>query len=157
MGAETPLYSNEKIKEILPHRYPFLLVDKVLSVTDGPETSSREGRSVKAIKCVTVNEPFFQGHFPQQAVMPGVLLVEVIAQAGALAYFRPNDSAGEIMIASINSAKFRRPVVPGDQLEIHASVEKDRRNMTVIDGKIFVDGQKVAEANIMAYVTLSNR
>ena len=61
------------------------------------------------------------------------------------------------MIASINSAKFRRPVVPGDQLEIHASVEKDRRNMTVIDGKIFVDGQKVAEANIMAYVTLSNR
>lgn len=155
MGTMTETFNVERVKQVLPHRYPFLLVDKVLEVSEGPATESREGRSVRAIKCVTINEPFFQGHFPQQAVMPGVLLVEAIAQAGALAYFRPNDKAGEIMIASINSAKFRKPVVPGDQLEIRVTVQKDRRNMTVLDGYILVEGQKVAEANVMAYVSLS--
>jgi 3-hydroxyacyl-[acyl-carrier-protein] dehydratase len=156
MATNVEAFTVEKVKQVLPHRYPFLLVDKVLSIEEGPSPDSREGRAVRAIKCVTINEPFFQGHFPQQAVMPGVLLVEAIAQAGALAYFRSNDKAGEILIASINSAKFRKPVVPGDQLEIRVVVQKDRRNMTVLDGYILVEGQKVAEANVMAYVSLSS-
>lgn len=147
--------SVEQIKEILPHRYPFLLVDAVESV-DYTETSDRgrSGSRVKAIKCVSANEPFFQGHFPQQAVMPGVLLIEAMAQAGALAYFRPNDKAREILIAAVNKARFRKPVVPGDQLILDVVVEKDRGKMLVLDGKVLVKGQIVAEANMMAYVTL---
>lgn len=149
-------YDVEMIKEVLPHRYPFLLVDRVLSVSQGPNPDSREGRTVTAVKCVTYNEPMFQGHFPEKSIFPGVLMVEAMAQAGALAYFQPNDHAGEIMIASISGAKFRKPVVPGDRMEIVVTVAKDRKKMIVLEGKILVDGQKVAEATVMAYVALSN-
>jgi len=156
MEVQKPLMDIEKIQEVLPHRYPFLLVDKVLEIQEGPEPGKRQGRTIKAVKCVTYNEPFFQGHFPQKKVMPGVLLVETMAQAGGLGFFLEDDEAGEIMIASINSAKFRQPVVPGDQLMITVKVAKERRNMIVLEGKIEVDGEKVCEANIMAFVTIAN-
>lgn len=156
MEVEKPLMDIEKIQEVLPHRYPFLLVDKVLKIEGGPDPKKREGRKVTAVKCVSYNEPFFQGHFPQRKVMPGVLLVEVMAQAGGLGFFLEDDEAGEIMIASINSAKFRKPVVPGDQLVVTVVVAKERRNMIVLEGKIEVDGEKVCEANMMAFVTIAN-
>ncbi len=149
-------YNVEMIKEVLPHRYPFLLVDRILGVKDGPIPGSREGRTVTAVKCITINEPIFQGHFPERAIFPGVLIVEAMAQAGALAFFQPNDDAFEIMIASISGAKFRRPVVPGDRVELIVTVEKDRGKMIVLDGQALVDGKKVAEAKVMAYVSLSN-
>lgn len=152
MESDQSGFSVEQIKKVLPHRYPFLLLDRVLAVTRGSKEGTREGSEVRAIKCVSVNEPFFQGHFPDQAVMPGVLIVEAIAQAGALAYFRPNDEAGEIMIASILSAKFRRPVVPGDVLDIRCRIDKAKKNMIVLDGQVFVDGQKTSEAKVMAYL-----
>jgi len=156
METTKPVMNIEKIQEILPHRYPFLLIDKVLSVTEGPTPGKREGLRVKAIKNVTYNEPFFPGHFPNRSVMPGVLLVEVIAQAGGLGFFIDDTKAGEIMIASINSAKFRKPVVPGDQLIIDVVVEKERKSMIVLNGTITVDSEKVAEANVMAFVVFKD-
>ena len=146
----------EMIKEVLPHRFPFLLVDRILGVKPGPDPKSRIGRTVTAVKCVTVNEPIFQGHFPEKAIFPGVLIIEAIAQAGALAYFQPQDNAFEIVLASVSGAKFRRPVVPGDRMEIIVTVERERGKMIVLDGMAVVDGQKVAEAKVMAYVSLTN-
>lgn len=157
MQIEESGFSVEQIKNVIPHRYPFLMIDKVISVSPGKDPNSREGRTVHAVKCVTVNEPHFHGHFPQQAVMPGVLQVEAIAQAGALAYFRPNDQCAEVLIASILSAKFRRPVVPGDQLDIRCTVERARKNMIVLNGQILVDGQKATEAKVMAYLVQSKK
>lgn len=148
-------YDVEMIKEVLPHRFPFLLVDRILGVKAGPNPNSREGRTVTAVKCVTINEPMFQGHFPERSIFPGVLIVEAMAQAGAFAFFQPNDDAFEIMIASISGAKFRRPVVPGDRMEIIVTVEKDRGKMILLDGYAQVDGKKVAEAKVMAYVSLA--
>ena len=156
MHVEPAVMDVEKVKEVLPHRYPFLLIDKVVSATPGPDPKKRQGRKVHAVKCVSVNEPFFQGHFPGMAVMPGVLLIEVIAQAGGLGFFLEDEAAGQLMIASVNSAKFRRPVVPGDQLHVYCEVRKERRNMIVVGGHIEVEGEKVCEAEIMAYVTVAS-
>ena len=107
-----------------------------------------------AVKCVTINEPFFQGHFPSRRVMPGVLLIETIAQAGGLAFFAGEEGAGELLIASVSSAKFRKPVVPGDQLHIYAEVKKERKTMIVLSGHIEVEGEKVCEAEVMAFARL---
>lgn len=141
-----------RIQEILPHRFPFLLVDRVLEVQEGPDPSSRVGRKVKALKNVTVGEPHFVGHFPQKPVMPGVLIIEAMAQTGALAFFDPKTSEVDVAIASINDAKFRVPVVPGDSLVLEAEVKKYRRQMVVLACQAHVENQKVAEAEIMAYV-----
>ena len=129
-----------EIQRILPHRYPFLLIDRVVDLT-------RRQRIV-AIKNVTVNEPFFQGHFPGYPIMPGVLMVEAIAQAGgALLLTEVADRDQNLMVFSgIERARFRRPVVPGDQLRIEVTVLAWRRNAVRMEGQIFVGDKRVCEA-----------
>ena len=145
-------YSIEKIKEILPHRYPFLLVDRVISVVAGPDPKSREGRVLEALKNVTINEEFFNGHFPGRPVMPGVLILEAMAQVGALAHHIPNDPESEFMIVSVNNVKFRYPVVPGDQLIIRGKILKSKSRIKCVSCTTRVDGRLVAEAEILAVI-----
>ncbi|HET7185286.1 MAG TPA: 3-hydroxyacyl-ACP dehydratase FabZ [Terriglobales bacterium] len=130
----------EEIQRILPHRYPFLLIDRVVDLT-------RKERIV-ALKNVTINEPFFQGHFPGYPIMPGVLMVEAIAQAGgALLLTEIADREQSLMVFSgIERARFRRPVVPGDQLRIEVTVLAWRRNAVRMEGNIFVGDKRVCEA-----------
>ncbi len=142
----------EKIQSLLPHRYPFLLVDRVLKIEPGPDPSKRLGRKVRALKNVTANEPFFPGHFPSWKIMPGVLQVEALAQAAALASILPSDSKFDVAIASISNAKFRRPVVPGDQLILTAEILKEKGPMISVRAVAFVDDHKVAEMELMARV-----
>lgn len=135
------------IKEImnsLPHRYPFLLIDRVLDYTPG--------ESLHAIKNVTINEPFFQGHFPVQPVMPGVLILEAMAQAtGLLAYKSMKAAAEESLyyFAGIDKARFKRVVEPGDQLHFVVKLIKERRGIGVFTGEVRVDGELVCSAQIM--------
>ncbi len=133
-----------EILEILPHRYPFLLVDRVLEL--------EEGRRVVALKNVTFNEPFFQGHFPGKPIMPGVLVVEAMAQAGAvlLLHSRPESRGRIVYFAGIDKAKFRRPVVPGDQVRLQVEVLKLRSRTCLMRGEAHVDGTLVAEAEIFS-------
>ena len=139
-----------KIMEILPHRYPFLLVDRVEELREGPNPKSRAGRRFRVIKCVSYNEPFFTGHFPHQPVMPGVLIVEAMAQAAAVACYRPDQPRQDVAIAGIREAKFRRPVIPGDRLEIRGECTRDGGQMLSVNCEVFVDGQIVASATILA-------
>ena len=129
----------------LPHRYPFLLVDRVLEV--------EAGKSVKALKNVTINEPFFVGHFPVRPVMPGVLILEALAQAAAvLAFVTMGTSAGNdrvVYLVGIDGARFKRPVEPGDQLVLEAFVERSRGGIHKFRTRATVDGQLAAEAEIM--------
>jgi len=134
-----------QIMEAIPHRYPFLLVDKVVDVV--------KGESCTGIKNVTINEPFFPGHFPQKPVMPGVLILEAMAQtAGVLAIdFLGDDAKGKVVyFMGIDGAKFRQPVVPGDQL--HMKLTKTRGGGAVwkFDAEAFVDGNMVAQAKLTA-------
>jgi len=128
----------EEIKKILPHRYPFLLIDKVLEVD--------ADKKIKAIKNVTGNEPFFQGHFPHNAVMPGVLIVEAMAQAGAICLLVERDVKGTLVFAGIEKAKFRKPVVPGDTIVFEVEVLNLKKRFCKLCGKAFVDNTLVAEA-----------
>ena len=130
----------QEIQRILPHRYPFLLIDRVIDLT-------RRERIV-ALKNVTINEPFFQGHFPNLPIMPGVLIVEAIAQAGgALLLTEVEDRDHKLMVfTGIERARFRRPVVPGDQLRIEVDVKSWRMNAVRMEGKAFVGERRVAEA-----------
>lgn len=143
-------YSLEEIKKILPHRYPFLLVDRILAIEEGNSSSNREGRILTALKNVTVNEDFFNGHFPHNPIMPGVLILEAMAQAGALANHSYENPDMDFMIASVSNAKFRQPVVPGDQLILTAEIIKDKGKMKKINCKAEVGGQIVAEAQVLA-------
>ena len=130
------------IKNILPHRYPFLLVDRVLEM----EPLKR----IVAIKNVTANEEFFNGHFPQRPVMPGVLLIESMAQVAGLAMLTVEQHRGKIpYFTGIDNARFRRPVVPGDQLRIEVDVLRFKGNVGVVQCHTFVDGDVVAEARLM--------
>jgi 3-hydroxyacyl-[acyl-carrier-protein] dehydratase len=135
-----------EIQGILPHRYPFLLIDRVVEIT-------RRERIV-ALKNVTVNEPFFQGHFPGYPIMPGVLMVEAIAQAGgALLLTEIPDRDRNLMVFSgIERARFRRPVVPGDQLRIEVTVLAWRKNAVRMEGQIFVGDKRVCEATVSCRV-----
>jgi beta-hydroxyacyl-ACP dehydratase FabZ len=142
----------QDILEILPHRYPFLLVDKVLSLEFNPDPKTRQGNKIVAVKNVTANEPFFQGHFPGLPIMPGVLQVEAMAQAACLAFARKGDPKNDYFIASITEAKFRRMVVPGDTLTLHAEIMKDRGSILIVKTEARVDGQIASEAEIMAKV-----
>lgn len=137
-----------RIMQLLPHRYPFLLVDKIIDV---------EGdQSAVGIKNVTINEPFFTGHFPENPVMPGVLIVEAMAQtAGAICIESSSTQSDVVYFMSIESAKFRRPVVPGDQLHIHVNKLKQRRNIWKFACEARVDGQLVSEAIITAMMAAS--
>jgi len=132
-----PLGTNE-IKKILPHRYPFLLVDRVIEL--------EEDKRAVGIKNVTVNEEFFQGHFPQEPIMPGMLQVEALAQLAGIILFRQKreDSVG--LFRSIEKVKFRRQVIPGDQLRLEVEVLRKKRNVTRFSGKAFVDAELVVEA-----------
>lgn len=134
----------QQIMDLLPHRYPFLLVDRVLQVE--PHTS------IHAIKNVTCNEPFFQGHFPGNPIMPGVLLCEALAQAGALLLFlsMPELSEKLFLFAGIDKARFRAPVVPGDQLHLHCSDIKSKFNVWKMSAVAKVNGNVVVEAAISA-------
>jgi 3-hydroxyacyl-[acyl-carrier-protein] dehydratase len=135
-----------QIMAILPHRYPFLLIDRILE-------SSRKKRIV-AIKNVTINEPFFQGHFPEYAIMPGVLMVEAIAQAGGVLLLPevPDHENKLLVFSGIDRARFRRPVTPGDQLRIEVDVLNWRPLAARLEGKVYVEGKLVCEATIMCAV-----
>lgn len=136
----------EQIQRLLPHRYPMLLVDRVL------EISSREEGIVVAEKRVGEGEPFLQGHFPGRPVMPGVLIIEALAQAGAIAinYWDPSPSHRVIALVGVDRARFRHPVVPGDTLTLRARVLRSRSDVVVAEGVASVKGQAVAEARVMA-------
>ena len=135
-----------EIQRLLPHRYPFLLIDRVLEV-------ERKKRLV-AIKNVSVNEPFFQGHFPGNPIMPGVLIIEATAQAGAVLLLLeiPDRHNKLVVFSGIERAKFRRPVLPGDQLRIEVSVIVWRGNAGKMQGRVLVDGKLVCETVISCFI-----
>ncbi len=149
VGREVVL-NTEQIEAILPHRYPFLLVDRVVQLTPGPDPTRRLGRKAVCIKNVTATEPHFTGHFPHWKVMPGVLQIEALAQASALAAVLETDRNFDVVIAAISEARFRKPVVPGDTLELHAEIIKEKGVVFVAQTTAYVDGEKVVEANLTA-------
>ncbi len=143
---EGVVFDVNAIKRILPHRYPFLLVDKIVELD--------LDKRVVGIKNVTTNEPFFEGHFPGQPVMPGVLIIEAMAQTGGILLLNsvPEPSEKLVFFMGIDKAKFRKPVVPGDQLVIEAKLVNKKRNIFVISAKAYVDEVLVSEAELMAAV-----
>ena len=140
--ASTRALDIDAIREILPHRYPFLLVDRIEEL---------ETERVVGIKNVTVNEPFFAGHFPDYPVMPGVLIIEAMAQvAGVLVLSGIPDRKNKlVLLAGVDGAKFRKPVRPGDQLRMEMKVLRSRATMAKVSGTATVDGAVVAEAEIL--------
>jgi beta-hydroxyacyl-ACP dehydratase FabZ len=139
--------SLEDIKRILPHRYPFLLIDRVLSF--------QIGKRIVGIKNVTSNEPFFQGHFPDRPIMPGVLIAEAMAQAGGiLALLSTPENLGNpsIFLMGLDKVRFRQPVVPGDQLRLEMTTIRSGKKFWKMQGKAFVNDTLVAEGEIMAAV-----
>jgi 3-hydroxyacyl-[acyl-carrier-protein] dehydratase len=148
-NMNNPVYSIVEIMKLLPHRFPFLLVDRVDEL-QRPDTESKVGRRIRATKNVTFNEPFFPGHFPHRPVMPGVLQVEAMAQVAALACVDLKGPRMDVAIAGINEARFRRPDVPGDTLEITAEVIRDRSQILVVKCEARVRGQVVCGAELLA-------
>ena len=135
------LLKNTDIQKILPHRYPFLLIDKIVEM--------EEGKSVKGIKNVTVYEPFFQGHFPGNPIMPGVLICEALAQAGAVLLLSMEENRGKLgVFTGINNFKFRKQVVPGDTLELNAELVTYRHGMGKANVEALVDGKTAAKGEI---------
>ncbi|NOY52855.1 MAG: 3-hydroxyacyl-ACP dehydratase FabZ [Deltaproteobacteria bacterium] len=136
-----------KIMEYLPHRYPFLLVDRIVEM--------EAGKRIVGLKNVTHNEPFFQGHFPGHPIMPGVLIIEAMAQtAGVLSMQMVDDPASKVIyFMSIDRARFRHPVVPGDQLRMELEVIKIRVPIMKLEGRAYVEDKKVAEALLTATIT----
>jgi len=134
-----------EILTILPHRYPFLLVDRIVEL--------EEGKRAKGIKNVTINEPFFQGHFPGHPVMPGVLIVEAMAQVGGILAFKSAHVEDQVVyFMGIDDARFRKPVMPSDRLELVLEVLRSRGKVWSFKGEAFVDGTLVAEAKLMATI-----
>ena len=136
----------EQVMQYLPHRYPFLLIDRVAEL--------ELGKSITAIKNVTINEPFFAGHFPGAPVMPGVLILEAMAQAAGILSFKTKnytpEQVGIIYFAGIDKARFKKPVKPGDQLVLKAEIVREMRGIWKYAGRAEVDGALVAEAELMA-------
>lgn len=148
MDSQSAVLESADIQEVLkalPHRYPFLMVDRIINID--------EDNSCIGIKNVTVNEPHFTGHFPGTPIMPGVLLIEGMAQtAGALCVLKaiPGDRPKLVYFMTIDNAKFRKPVLPGDRVEYHMTKLRNRKNIWWFAGKAIVEGQKVAEAEVSA-------
>lgn len=136
-----------EIMDLLPHRYPFLLVDRIIEL--------QPGVGATGIKNVTFNEPFFQGHFPGQPIMPGVLIIEAMAQLAGVMAFCSGVEGKSVYFMSIEKAKFRRPVVPGDQVKLEIKILHQRGNVWKFSGSASVDGKMVSEAEFTAMV--SNR
>lgn len=131
----------QQIKETIPHRYPFLLVDKVLEI--------EEGKRVVGIKNVTVNEPFFQGHFPDYPVMPGVLIIEALAQVGAIAVLGMEENEGKLgFLAGVDKCRFKRQVVPGDQLQLEVEITRMKGPIGKGKGIATVNGELACQAEI---------
>jgi len=142
----------DEIKQIIPHRYPFLLIDRVYEL--------EEGKYIKAYKNITIAEEVFQGHFPSFPIYPGVMIIEGLAQAGAImAFLSMEDYSVEkakntlVYFMSIDKAKFRIPVRPGDRLEYYVQAVKRKRNIWVVQGSALVDGKVVAEAELKAMIS----
>lgn len=137
-----------EIQKILPHRYPFLLIDKVTQITPGEK--------IIAIKNVTIAEPVFQGHFPNHPIYPGVMILEGMAQAGGVLAFKsaPDEDYSNkvVYFMSIDKAKFRHPIRPGDVVEYHIGVLKHRGRVWALKGNAFVDGKLAAEAELQAMI-----
>ncbi len=143
------MMNNIDIQKILPHRYPFLLVDKILEI--------EEGKSIKGIKNVTVNEPFFQGHFPSNPIMPGVLITEALAQVGAVLLLSMPENKGKLgVFTGINNFKFRRQVVPGDTLTLSAELLVYRHGMGKANVKATVDDEVAAMGEI-SFAVIDNK
>ncbi len=137
----------EAIKQILPHRYPFLLVDRILAL--------EPGKRAVGLKNITVNEPFFQGHFPQRAITPGVMIIEIMAQVGGVMILSVKEHQGKLAyIGTVDNAKFRRPVVPGDTLEVEVELLRLRGNAGKVKCVARVGGEEAAEAEIMFALVL---
>ncbi len=140
----------KSILDRIPQRYPMLLIDRVIDMVPG--------KSIKALKNVSINEPFFTGHFPHHPVMPGVLILEAMAQAAAIFSFadeaglKPKDKEFLYYFVGIDGARFRKPVLPGDQLHIEVVAERLGRSICKYQGHAFVDGQVVAEAKLMCAI-----
>ncbi len=136
----------EQVMQYLPHRYPFLLIDRI--------TELELGKSVTAIKNVTINEPFFPGHFPGSPVMPGVMILEAMAQAAAILSFKTKnyspEQIGVVYFAGIDGARFKKPVTPGDQLVLKVEIVREIRGIWKYTGRAEVGGALVAEAELMA-------
>jgi 3-hydroxyacyl-[acyl-carrier-protein] dehydratase len=140
------VFKVEEILRFLPHRYPFLLVDRVVKI--------EPGKSITAIKNVTANESFFEGHFPEVKIMPGVLIVEAIAQAGGILLYHSLPEPGKklVVLSKIQSAKFRKIVVPGDQIELHAEIIKVRARFATIKGRATVNNEIAVEGEVSAAI-----
>lgn len=142
------MFDITEITNTLPHRYPFLLVDRILEF--------EENKRIVGLKNVTINEPFFQGHFPGHPIMPGVLILEAMAQTGGVLALKSGPDRDiknkVIYFMSIDKAKFRKPVVPGDQLRLELEIIKRRGNITGLKAEAKVDGAVVAEAELMAMI-----
>jgi 3-hydroxyacyl-[acyl-carrier-protein] dehydratase len=137
----------ERIMRMIPHRYPFLLIDKVVDV--------RSDTAAVGIKNVTINEPFFAGHFPQRPVMPGVLIIESMAQTAAVLVVQTLGARAEgklVYFMSVDNARFRKPVVPGDRLRVHVTKQRNRGSVWKFAGEAYVDEKLVAEATFAAMI-----
>ncbi len=139
------MMKNREIQNILPHRFPFLLVDRITEIEP-------KAKAV-GLKNVTINEPFFQGHFPDYPIMPGVLVIEAMAQVSGILAFHSGAKGKSVFFMSIEKAKFRQPVVPGDQLRLEVNVLQHRKNVWKFSGQAFVDTKLVAEAEFTAMVS----
>ncbi len=143
---------SSEIFKRLPHRYPFCLIDRVKELKLAPDPLRRLGRKAVVIKNVTINEPYFEGHFPGNPVMPGVLQVEAVAQSCAICACRDGDPPQEFAIVGIDGAKFRRPVIPGDTLEIKVEITKEKGKILVFECASYVNGQLANEMKLTAFV-----
>jgi 3-hydroxyacyl-[acyl-carrier-protein] dehydratase len=144
-AVETGTVDIVRIMEMIPHRYPMLMVDKVVRMV--------RDQSATGIKNVTVNEPYFQGHFPSRPVMPGVMIIESMAQTAAVLVVHTLGSASEgklVYFMTVDNARFRRPVVPGDTMHIHVVKERRRGNVWKFSGKVMIEDQVAADANFAA-------
>lgn len=143
------MIQSQEIQEIIPHRYPFLMVDRIIEL--------EEGKRAVGIKNVSSNEPFFQGHFPGHPIMPGVLIMEALAQVGAVVILKMPEYAGHLaLFAGLDDVKFKRQVIPGDQLRLEVELVKFRKTFGVAQGKAYVGEALVAEGTLKFFLERKN-